>query len=188
MENMLYSKDLYDPVEGDKSKGTKSDAEWKKLNRKAVALIRQWLDLSMIPHVDTETNSKKMWKKLKELYERKNVQNKAFLIRKLINMKYIESKSMPKHLGFQETVNQLINNEITLNDELQALLLLSSLPDSWKVLVVTLTNSAPKEKLMLAMVIESMLNEEARRRERGLTNTSSQSEALVLESRGEKSK
>ncbi|QHO27324.1 putative LRR receptor-like serine/threonine-protein kinase [Arachis hypogaea] len=60
MEDMLYSKDLYDPVEGDKSKGTKSDAEWKKLNRKAVALIRQWLDLSVYPHVDTETNAEKM--------------------------------------------------------------------------------------------------------------------------------
>ena len=77
-------------------------------------------------------------------------------------------------------MNQLTNNEITLNDELQALLLLSSLPDSWEVLVVTLTNSAPKGKLTLAMVKESMLNEEARRRERGLTNASSQSEALVL--------
>ncbi|MED6123809.1 hypothetical protein PIB30_052959 [Stylosanthes scabra] len=34
------------------------------------------------------------------------------------------------------------------------------------------------------MVKESMLNEEARRRERSLINTSSQSEALVSESRG----
>ena len=68
MEDMLYSKDLYDHVEGDKSKSTKSDAEWKKLNRKAVVLIRQWLDLSVYPHVDTETNAEKMWKKLKELY------------------------------------------------------------------------------------------------------------------------
>nr|XP_025636351.1 uncharacterized protein LOC112730483 [Arachis hypogaea] len=180
MEDMLYSKDLYDPMEGDKSKGTKSDTEWKKLNRKAVALIRQWLDLSVYPHVDTETNTEKMWNELKELYERKNVQNIAFLIRMLVNMKYIEGKSMPEHLStFQETVNQLTNNEITLNNELQVLLLLSSLLDSWKVLVVTLTNSAPKRKLTLAMVKESMLNEEVRRRERGLINASSQSEALV---------
>ncbi len=49
---------------------------------------------------------------------------------------------------------------------------------------MTLTNSAPNEKLTLAMVKESMLNEEAKRRERGLTNASSQSEALILESRG----
>ncbi|QHO13808.1 Retrovirus-related Pol polyprotein [Arachis hypogaea] len=181
MEDMLYSKDLYDPVEGDESKGTKFDAEWKKLNRKAVVLIRQWLDLSMYPHVDTETNAKKTWNKLKELYERKNVQNKAFLIKKLVNMKYTEGKLMAEHLSiFQEMVKQLKNNEITLNDELQALLLLSSFPDSWKVLVVTLTNSAPNGKLTLAMVKESILNEEARRKERGLMNASSLSEALVL--------
>ena len=84
-------------------------------------------------------------------------------------------------------MNQLTNNEITLNDELQALLLLISLLDIWEVLVVTLTNSAPNGKLTLAMVKESMLNEEARRRERGLINASSQSEALVSESQGEKS-
>ncbi|XP_020972789.1 uncharacterized protein LOC110269347 [Arachis ipaensis] len=99
MEDMLYSKDLYDHMEGGKYKNTKYDAEWKKLNRKAVALIGQWLDRSVYPHVDTETNAKKMWKKLKELYERKNVQNKAFLIRKLGNMKYIEGKSMSGHLN-----------------------------------------------------------------------------------------
>ncbi|XP_016207670.1 uncharacterized protein LOC107648214 [Arachis ipaensis] len=98
IEDMLYSKDLYDPVEGDKSKGTKSDAEWKKLNRKAVVLIRQWLDLTVCPHVDTETNTEKIWKKLKELYERKNVQNKAFLIRKLVNMNYIEDFGASCHV------------------------------------------------------------------------------------------
>ncbi|XP_072066891.1 uncharacterized protein [Arachis hypogaea] len=184
MEEMLYSKDLYNPVEGDKSKGTKSDAEWKKLNWKVVALIRQWLDLSMYPHVETKTNVENMWNKLKELYERKNVQYKAFLIRKLVNMKYIKGKSIPEHLSiFQEAVNQLTNNEITLNDKLQALLLLSYLPDSWEVLVVTLTNSTPNRKLTLAMVKDSILNEKAKRRERGLTNASSQSEALVSESR-----
>ncbi|XP_020979424.1 uncharacterized protein LOC110272010 [Arachis ipaensis] len=51
-----------------------------------------------------------MWKKLKELYERKNVKNKAFLIWKLVNMKYIEGKSMPEHLSiFQETDENYVN-------------------------------------------------------------------------------
>ena len=174
MEDMLYSKDLYDPVEGDKYRpADKSEVEWNIMNRKVVALIRQWLDLSVYPHVDKETNAQSMWQKLADLYERKNVQNKAYLIRKLVNMKYKEGNSMPEHLSsFQEIVNQLTTNEITLSDELQALLLLSSLPDSWEVLVVTLTNSALNSKLTLSMVKESMLNEEARRRERGLISPS----------------
>ncbi|CAJ2642239.1 unnamed protein product [Trifolium pratense] len=149
MEDLLYTKDLYDPIEGEsaRSKDT-SDTDWKKMNRKAVAIIKQWLDLSVYPHVEAETNAHTMWNKLKELYERKNVQNKACLIRKL------------------------------------ALLLLSSLPDNWDVLVVTLTNSAPSGKLVMSTVKESMLNEEARRKERGLIGSPTQSEALVTESRG----
>ena len=38
MENMIHSKDFYGPVEGEKVKPTdKSDAEWKRMNRKAIA-------------------------------------------------------------------------------------------------------------------------------------------------------
>ncbi|CAJ2658330.1 unnamed protein product [Trifolium pratense] len=186
MEDWLYTKDLYDPIEGEsaRSKDT-SDTDWKKMNRKAVAIIRQWLDLSVYPHVEAETNTHTMWNKLKELYERKNVQNKACLIRKLVNMKYKDGESMAEHMSvFQNTVNQLTATDIKLDDELQALLLLSSLPDNWEVLVVTLTNSAPSGKLVMSTVKESMLNEEARRKERGLIGSPTQSEALVTESRG----
>ncbi|CAJ2652104.1 unnamed protein product [Trifolium pratense] len=186
MEDLLYTKDLYDPIEGEsaRSKDT-SDTDWKKMNRKAVAIIRQWLDLSVYPHVEAETNAHTMWNKLKELYERKNVQNKACLIRKLVNMKYKDGESMAEHMSvFQNTVNQLTATDIKLDDELQALLLLSSLPDNWEVLVVTLTNSAPSGKLVMSTVKESMLNEEARRKERGLIGSPTQSEALVTESRG----
>ncbi|MCI87124.1 hypothetical protein A2U01_0108405, partial [Trifolium medium] len=58
MEDLLYTKDLYDPIEGEsaRSKDT-SDTDWKKMNRKAVAIIRQWLDLSVYPHVEAETNA-----------------------------------------------------------------------------------------------------------------------------------
>ncbi|CAJ2642124.1 unnamed protein product [Trifolium pratense] len=183
MEDWLYTKDLYDPIEGEsaRSKDT-SDTDWKKMNRKADAIIRQWLDLSVYPHVEAETNAHTMWNKLKELYERKNVQNKACLIRKLVNMKYKDGESMAEHMSvFQNTVNQLTATDIKLDDELQALLLFSSLPDNWEVLVVTLTNSAPSGKLVMSTVKESMLNEEARRKERGLIGSPTQSEALVTE-------
>ena len=57
--------------------------------------------------------------------------------------------------------------KINLDDEVQALLLLSSLPDSWNMLVVSLSNSALDGKLTPEMVKNSMLNEEARRKEKG---------------------
>ena len=50
--------------------------------------------------------------------------------------------------------------KINFEDEVQALLLLSSMPDSWNTLVVSVSNSAPDGKLTLDMVKNSMLNEE----------------------------
>ena len=45
-------------------------------------------------------------KKLKGLYERKTTQNKAFVARKLVNLKIKEGRSIVEHLSeFQDLVN-----------------------------------------------------------------------------------
>ncbi|GFS31562.1 hypothetical protein Acr_00g0018110 [Actinidia rufa] len=62
----------------------------------------------------------------------------------------------------------------------EALLLLSSLPESCETLVVSLSNSAPNGKLTTSMVMDALFNEEARKREMGSTNQS-ESQALVSE-------
>ena len=58
MEDLLFCKDLYGPIEGDSGKpeGMKDD-EWNRLNRKAVGVIRQWIDDSVFHHVATETSA-----------------------------------------------------------------------------------------------------------------------------------
>ena len=57
-------------------------------------------------------------------------------------MKYRDNMDVTKHLNnFQNIINQLETIGITLEDELQALLLLSSLPDNWETFVVTISNS-----------------------------------------------
>jgi hypothetical protein len=57
--------------------------------------------------------------------------------------------------------------KINFKDEVKALLLLSSMPDKWNTLVVSVSNSAMDGKLALEMVKNSMLNEEARKKEKG---------------------
>ena len=56
------------------------------------------------------------------------------------------------------------------NDELQALLFLSSLPDNYENLVVSLNNSTPNDVLQLATVKDSLFNEESRRKDMGKDN------------------
>ena len=139
------------------------------------------MDLTVFHHVATETNAQTLWKNIEKMYQRKTAQNKTLSIRKLVNLKHREGRSVVEHLSdFQDLVNQLVAMKLVLDDELQALLLLSSLPESWETLVVSLSNSAPDGALTLSQVKDSMFNEETRRKDMG----SSSSQALVTENRG----
>ena len=97
-EDLLFCKDLYGPIEGDSGKpeGMKDD-EWNRLNRKAVGVIRQWIDDSVFHHVATETSAHDLWKKLENLYDRKSATNKAFLFQKLVNLKYKDDSPISKY-------------------------------------------------------------------------------------------
>ena len=93
------------------------------------------------------------------------------LWKNLVNLKLKEGRSVAKHLSeFQELVNQMVILKLIIGDELQALLLLSSLRDSYETLVVSLNNSAPNGVLQLAMVKDSLFNEETRRKYMGKDN------------------
>ena len=105
------------------------------------------------------------------MYERKNAISEASLMRKLVKLEYKDGGSMVVHLNdFQGLINQLSVTKMTLDDELQVLLLLSSLPKSWDTLVVSLSNSAPEGKLTMEGVTSALLNEEIRRKEMGFSS------------------
>ena len=87
---------------------------------------------------------------------------------------------MAEHLNaFQGLINQTTSLEVPLADEVLALLLLGSLPDSWEMLVVTLSKARPEGKhLFLARLKSSLLNEEAHRK---YWESGTDSKALVKE-------
>ncbi|GFZ13815.1 thioesterase superfamily protein [Actinidia rufa] len=157
MEDILFCKDLHDPLEnkGEKPEA-KTDEEWRKMNRKTIGLIRQCIGHEVFHHVAQETSAYDLWIKLEEMYQSKTSQNKALLMRRLVNLKLQRETTVAEHTSeFQSLVNQLTSVDLQFDDEMQALLLLSSLPESWETL-------------------------EARRREMGSTDQS-ESQALVSE-------
>ena len=57
MDDILNCKDLYDLIEGDNAKPyDMSYADWKKLKKKTLGVIRQWVDINLYNHISKETN------------------------------------------------------------------------------------------------------------------------------------
>ncbi|GFS40774.1 hypothetical protein Acr_00g0070470 [Actinidia rufa] len=146
MEDILFCKDLHDPLEnkGEKPIATK-DEEWRKMNKKMIGLIRQCIGYEVFHHVAQETSAYDLWIKLEEMYQAKTSQNKALLMRRLVNLKLYRKTTVAEHTSeFQNLVNQLTS--------------------------VDLYNSAPNGKLTTSMVMDALFNEEAWRREMGSTD------------------
>jgi hypothetical protein len=57
--------------------------------------------------------------------------------------------------------------EITFDDEVKALILLSSLPESWSAVVTGVSSSLGHGKLQLNDIRDLILSEDIRRKERG---------------------
>ena len=68
---------------------------------------------------------------LSRMYEKPPVNNKMHLMKKLFNLKMAEGMLVTQHLNeFNTITNQLSSVEIDFDDEIRALILLASLPNS----------------------------------------------------------
>ena len=144
------------------------DDDWDLEHRKSIAYMRMWMDQTLHEHIYDETKTDAVWKKLENLFSRKTSGNKTALIRRLVKLKYKDKNNMVEHISsFQGIVKKLVAMKMNIDDEMQASLLLSSLHDSWETLVVIVSNSTPNGILTMESVKDSLLNEEARKKEKG---------------------
>lgn len=107
MEDLLHYKDLFDFVKLGSVKPVRiSEDDWGKLDRKATWNIWQWVEFIVYPYIRQEVDTHVLWKKLEDMFERKNAQSKAFVIRKQVNLKFKNGQSIVDHLSdFQDLVN-----------------------------------------------------------------------------------
>ncbi|CAH9096206.1 unnamed protein product [Cuscuta epithymum] len=182
MEDLLYVKDYYLPVFTTDKPESKTDAEWNILHRQVCGYIRQWVGDNVLNHISGETHARSLWNKLEQLYARKTGNNKLFLIKQMMSLKYHDGTPVTDHLNsFQGIINQLARMGIKFEDEIQGLWLLGTLPDSRETFRTSLSNSAPDGIITMELAKGSVLNEEMRRKSQG---SSSHSDVLVTESRG----
>ena len=144
--------------------------------------IRQFVKGNVYNHIDQETHARTLWDKLENLYASKSGNNKLFMLKKMMALRYKDGTSVADHVSeFQSCLTPLLNMGVKLDDEIIGLWLLATLPDSWETLRVSLINSSPNGIITLEIAKKGVLNEEVRRRSQG---SSSQSDILVTEDRG----
>jgi hypothetical protein len=183
MEDYLYQKDLFLPLGGVAKKSTTmKDEEWEILDRKALGTIRLSLAASMAFNISKEKTTKGLMDALAKLYEKPSASNKVFLMKRLFNMKMSEGGSVADHLNeFNTVTNQLSSIKVDFDDEVRALLILCSLPESWNSLVMAVSNSVSgSNTLKFDDVVGVILSEEMRRKSIGETSGN----ALNMENRG----
>ena len=77
--------------------------------------------------------------------------------------------------------------QITFDDEVKTLILLSSLPKSWSATITAVSNSASNSKLKLDNICDLILSEDVHRKSSGESFSSRSGSALSTETKGRSS-
>ncbi|GKA34734.1 retrovirus-related pol polyprotein from transposon TNT 1-94 [Tanacetum coccineum] len=109
------------------------------LNKKAHSALILCLGNKVLREVTRETTAAGVWSKLETLYMKKSLANKLYLKKKLYTLCMPAARKISEHIDeFNKIVLDFANIEVKSEDEDLALLLLTSLPPSYKHFVDTL--------------------------------------------------
>ena len=181
IEDYLYGKKLHLPLLGTKPK-TMKDEDWNLLDRQVLGVIRLTVSRSIAHNVVKEKTTMDLMKALSSMYEKPSANNKVYLMNKLFNLKKAEGTPVAQYLNeFNTITNQLSTVGIEFDDEVHALILLASLPNSWEAMRMVVSNSAGKNKLKYDDIRDLILSEEVCRRDANMDNA--QYQAFVIENK-----
>nr|GEY17234.1 retrovirus-related Pol polyprotein from transposon TNT 1-94 [Tanacetum cinerariifolium] len=131
--------------------------------KKAHSALLLCLDNKVMREVNKEDSAARDWLKLETLYMIKSLANKLYLKKKLFTFYMHSGKKLSEHIDeFNKFIGDLANIDIDIDDEDQALMLLTSLPSSYDNFVETLLYE--RESLTLEDVLSSLNSRELKKR------------------------
>ncbi|KAK5794515.1 hypothetical protein PVK06_035746 [Gossypium arboreum] len=114
--------------------------EWEEFDEKALSAIQLCLENMVLQELLMEKTSSALWKRLETLYATKSLANRLVLKQHLFTFRMNECEFLRDYISqFITLLNDLKNVEVHIDDEDQAMLLLCSLPPSYKSFKETLT-------------------------------------------------
>ena len=128
----LYGEKLHLSLFEQKSESMQ-EVDWDLLDGQVLGVIILTLVKNMAHNLAKDKIMKGLMEVLSNMYEKSSVNNKVYLMKKLVNLKMGEGAVMVEHLNeFNKIVNLLSSVEINFNDEACVLILLASLANSWE--------------------------------------------------------
>ena len=115
------------------------DDEWTKMDENAMASIQLCLVDDVLYNVMKEKITVETWTKLGNIYAKKSLENRMYLMMQLFTLKMAEGTDVEDHIStFNKLICKLLDFSEQMKDEYLALILLNSLPSSYESLRVSL--------------------------------------------------
>ena len=161
----------------DKPEGM-SDNDWEKIERQACGTIHLCLAKNQKYFVMREMKAKEFWKKLKDKYMTKSVENRLYLKKKFFRFHYRVGISMFEHFNdYNKILADLQTSDVDISSEDKALLLLNSLPDTYDHLITTLLYG--KDEIKFDDVSNVLTNNNYRKKDKQVQRDT-MTEALIV--------
>ncbi|CAK1597413.1 unnamed protein product [Parnassius mnemosyne] len=173
MRAILKKNDLWDYVSGAIPKPAKTDAkfaEWCKMDGKAESDILLAVSPSELIALNGLDTSKSIWDKLKSMYQSSGPAREASLLKKLVLTRMQEEDDLRKHIAdFFDAVKKLKEIGLVVIDELLAILLLYSLPESFTMFRTAMESrdDLPSTEILKVKIIEDYESRKSKESDQG---------------------
>ena len=155
----------------------------REIQTKAHSAILLSLGDEVLREVSSEETAIGLWNKLSSIYMKKYLANKLYLKKQLYTLKMDDNKELRKHLdAFNKIVLDLDNIGVNIEEEDQAIILLSSLPKQYEHFVDTILYG--KDTLTMSEVRAALNSKEIQKKSEDRTETGG--EGLFARGRSEK--
>ena len=160
MMAVLTNQNLKVALDGrDKKPATMKDSEWEEADQKALSTIQLSITDDVLQEVLSEKTAASLWNKLESLYLKKTVANRLGVLQRLYMLRMAEGTSIRTHISeFTSLIMDLKNMDETFSSEQQAMMLLCSLPPSYKHFRETLIYG--RERLDIDEVKSALMSRE----------------------------
>lgn len=164
MKSLLITLDFWSVVKTRITKEATADdrAAWQAADQKALATIILSVKSSELIHVKNCSTAKDAWEVLKNLYQAKGPARKVNLFKKLVRFQFdSRQKFSPQVNSFCAIIEDLKEIDVVVQEDLQSILFLCSLPEDMENFVVAIETQ--DTLLKLDKLMSKILEEEQRR-------------------------